>query len=81
MGGALSHIRLIEPLNGFELPAKNYETVEFAGENGITTTGSKDMSRIMTISGDIYGGQKTLMEILKAFYYENIDGVDVWPEN
>ena len=70
MGGALSHIRLIEPLNGFELPAKNYETVEFAGENGITTTGSKDMSRIMTISGDIYGGQKTLMEILKAFYYE-----------
>lgn len=70
MGGAMSHIGLIEPLNGFELPSKKYETVEFAGENGVTTTGSKDMSRIMTVSGDIYGGQKTLMEIMKAFYYE-----------
>lgn len=70
MNGPLSHINLIEPLSGFELPAKEYEEIEYAGENGITTTGQKDLPRTMTITGDIYGGRKVIEEILKAFYYE-----------
>ncbi len=69
MGGALSNIR-ITALSGFELPPKQYETIEFATENGVTTTGSKDMARTLTISGNIYGGQRDISKILKALYYE-----------
>lgn len=69
MNGPLSHIALIA-LSGFELPAAEYEEIEFASENGVTTTGKKDSPRTMTVSGDIQGGQKTIEEILKAFYYD-----------
>lgn len=69
MGGPFSDIQITK-MSGFELPAKSYDTIEFAGENGVTTTGSKDMARTLTISGDIFGGQKKISEILKALYYE-----------
>lgn len=68
MNGPLSNIE-ITAMTGFELPPKNYEEIEFAGENGMTTTGSKDMARTMTISGDIYGDRKMLQGVFKAFYY------------
>lgn len=69
MGGPFSDIQITK-MSGFELPAKSYDTIEFAGENGVTTTGSKDMARTLTISGDIFGGQKKIAEVLKALYYE-----------
>lgn len=69
MGGPFCDIQIIA-LSGFEMPSKAYDTIEFAGENGVTTTGSKDMARTLTISGDIYGGQKQIAAMLKVFYYE-----------
>lgn len=70
MGGGKSPSINITRLSGFGLPPQIYETVEFATENGVTTTGKKDGARTITISGDLLGGQNEIIKMLKAFYYE-----------
>ena len=70
MGGGESPSINITQLSGFGLPPKIYETVEFATENGVTTTGKKDGARTITISGDLLGGQNEIIKMLRAFYYE-----------
>lgn len=69
MGGGGNIISNISRINGFDMPSPNYEEVTYAGENGTTTTGKTDLPRIMTITGDFYGGQKERNKVLKAFYY------------
>lgn len=68
-GGGLNDFGNITKMNGFGLPSKQYDEVEFAGENGVVTTGSKDLARTLTISGDFYGGQYEITKLLKSFYY------------
>ena len=45
MGGGGFAILNLTQLSGFGLPPKIYDTVEFATENGVTTTGKKDGAR------------------------------------
>ena len=59
-------------LDGFGLPAKRYDTVDYANQPGITTTGSKDLARTLTITCDIKGGQRERNSVLRAFYYEGV---------
>lgn len=59
----------IKELDGFGLPAKRYDTVDYANQPGITTTGSKDLARTLTITCDIKGGQRERNAVLRAFYY------------
>lgn len=68
-GGTHSLINIIE-MTGFGIPIKEYETVSFASENGVTNTGEKDLPRTITITGDLLGGQLEIMKALKAFYYK-----------
>ncbi len=70
MGGGYSPLINITKMSGFELPAKEYESIEYATENGTTTIGEKDLPRTITLSGDLLGGQREIMNALKAFYYE-----------
>lgn len=69
MGGCNNPLIKITQMTGFSIPAKEYETVTFATENGVTTTGEKDIARTITVTGDLYGGQYEIMQALKAFYY------------
>lgn len=70
MGGGLNPLINITAMSGFELPAKEYETVSYATENGVTATGEKDLARTITLTGDLLGGQNEIAKALKAFYYE-----------
>lgn len=70
MGGGSHPLINLTQMSGFGLPPKEYETVPLATENGITTTGSKDLPRTITLTGDLLGGQKEIMQALKTFYYE-----------
>ena len=69
LGGGDNPFINITKMNGFELPAPDYETVKYVGENGVTTTGKTDLPRTLTISGDLMGGQLEIMNVLKALYY------------
>lgn len=69
MGGGSNPIMNITMISGFELPAPDYETAKFAGENGVTTIGKTDLPRTLTITGDLLGGQRELMHVLKTIYY------------
>lgn len=70
MGGGDNPLINIIEMSGFGVPSKEYTTVQFASENGVTTIGQKDMPRIITITGDLLGGQLEIMNALKSFYYE-----------
>lgn len=69
MGGGGHPFANISILNGFDLPSPNYEEITYAGENGTTTSGKTDLPRVMTITGDFYGGQKERTKLLNALYY------------
>jgi hypothetical protein len=56
-------------MSGFGIPTKEYETVTFVSENGVTTIGEKDLPRTITITGDLLGGQREIMNALKSFYF------------
>ena len=70
MGGGKHPLINIIEMSGFGLPTKEYESVSFTSENGVTTIGEKDLPRTITITGDLLGGQNEIMKALKAFYYE-----------
>lgn len=70
MGGGTHPLINIIQMSGFGIPVKEYETVSFASENGVTNIGEKDLPRTITITGDLIGGQLEIMKALKAFYYK-----------
>lgn len=69
MGGGESSVIDVTKISGFGLPAPRYDEIEFAKENGVTTTGASDYPRSMFISGDLYGGRSDKLKMLEAFYY------------
>jgi hypothetical protein len=69
MGGGRHSFMNISMMNGFGIPAREYETIHYASQDGQTTTGSYDLPRTITLTGDFYGGQHEIMQVLKAFYY------------
>lgn len=78
-GGADAHINLIEK-SGFGLPSKRYDEIKFVGEHGVTTTGSSDFPRTLTITGDLYGGQAEIRQMLEAFYHDGDLYCDFGPD-
>jgi hypothetical protein len=70
MGGGTHPLINIIQMSGFGIPTKEYETVTFVSENGVTTIGEKDLPRTITITGDLLGGQLEIMNALKSFYYK-----------
>ena len=68
LGGGKNPLFNITSVSGLELPPRNYETIEFAGENGLTVTGKKDMARTITIAGTLCGSQKDIERACKVFY-------------
>lgn len=68
LGGGNNPLMNVTAISGFELPPRDYATVEFAGENGTTLTGKKDMARTMTISGILKGGQRQIEHACKVLY-------------
>ena len=70
LGGGQKPLFNITSLSGFEFPGREFETISFAGENGITTTGKKDKQRIMTIAGDLFGSGFDIEKACKAFYHD-----------
>ncbi len=69
MGGGDNSLIDVVKMSGFGLPSPRYDEIEFARENGVTTTGSSDYPRTITITGDLYGGQTEKVRLLEAFYY------------
>lgn len=67
-GGGNNPSANIISLDGFEFPARSYTNIEFAGENGITTIGKKDMQRTMTITGTVRGDQYIRDHMCKVLY-------------
>ena len=68
MGGGDDSAVNITSLSGFELPPRDYTQIEFAGENGVTETGRKDMPRTLTITGTIRGNQWSVQRAERIFY-------------
>lgn len=70
LGGGNNPLFNVTSLSGFEMPPREFKTVTFAGENGITTIGKRDTARTLTIAGDLWGGQDDILRAIKAFYYD-----------
>lgn len=68
LGGGKSALFNITSVSGLELPPREYTTIEFAGENGTTVTGKKDIARTITIAGTLCGSQKDIEKACKVFY-------------
>lgn len=68
-GGNHPNINILKGMSGFGLPSKSYDEIRFAGENGVTTTGSSDLKRTITIPMNIKGDQKFKISVLEAFYH------------
>ena len=69
MGGGSSCIANLTKVSGLGLPSIEYEEKQYAGQSGITTTGRRDLPRTITLSGDLNGGQREIMKMLRSFYY------------
>ena len=67
-GGDGAELINVTALSGFGLPAKDYKTVEFAGENGSTLIGERDMARVITISATVRGERRERTKINKVFH-------------
>ncbi len=70
LGGGDNPMFNVTSLSGFDFPKREYTTVTFAGENGITTIGKKDSARTLTIAGDLCGDKDDIIRACKAFYYD-----------
>ena len=68
IGGGQHPIANVVAIDGFGLPPRTYETVEFAGENGVTEIGRKDGQRVLTISGTVRGDWREVQKIQRIFY-------------
>jgi len=68
-GGRNPNINIIKGMSGFGLPPKDYDEIRFAKENGVTTTGSSDLQRTITLPMIIRGNQAFKTSVLEAFYY------------
>ncbi len=55
-------------ITGLGLPKKNYKTIEFASENGVTQTSEKDMARTITITAEVTGGMRDCRHISKVLH-------------
>lgn len=56
-GGEGGNVKVMS-VSGLGLPAKDYTTIEYASENGITQIGEKDLQRTITISGELVNGTR-----------------------
>lgn len=66
--GAGEKARIIKA-EGFSIPQKDFETVSYASEDGFFTVAEWDMPRTITLSGDIFGGEREIADFSKPFYY------------
>ncbi|MBQ7975410.1 MAG: phage tail family protein [Clostridia bacterium] len=70
LGGGTNQLFNVTSLSGFEMPPRTSDTIVFAGENGTTQTGKRDLARTLTIAGDVYGDAKIIEQAIKCFYYD-----------
>ena len=70
IGGGEHPLMNATAIDGLGVPDPRHNTVEYSDTAGQYTTGSKDLARIITISGDIIGGQAEIEAFYKAIYHE-----------
>ena len=67
-GGGDSKIANLTELSGIGIPDRKYNTIDYTGQPGQKTTDRKDSARIITLAGDLYGGQTELENFLDIVY-------------
>lgn len=70
IGGGSHPLANAISIDGLGIPEQQYNTVDFTDVAGQSTTNRKDIARIITITGDLIGGQTEIEQFYKAIYYE-----------
>lgn len=69
-GGEGGNIKVLS-IEGLGLPKKNYTTIEYASENGVTQIGEKDMQRTITMTCELVNGTRADKNRIDSILHEN----------
>lgn len=70
IGGGSHPFFRCKAISGLGLAKKEFNTIEYVGENGQDTISEKDLARTITIKGDLLGAQYELSQLAQVLYYE-----------